>query len=94
MDVKTVFLNGDLKETIYMSQPEGFIKENARHLVCKLNKAIYGLKQSSRMWYDKITDTLISLNFKKLKCELCVFVKKNNSSLIIIASYVDNLLIF
>lgn len=77
-----------------MSQPEGFVEENQKHLVCKLNKAIYGLKQASRMWYDKITATLISLNFKKLNCEPCVFVRKINLSLIIIALYVDDLLIF
>ena len=44
MDVKTAFLNGSLEETIYMQQPEGFIKEGQEHLVCKLKKSIYGLK--------------------------------------------------
>ena len=48
MDVKTTFLNGDLCETVYMKQPEGFEENGEKHLVCKLKKSIYGLKQASR----------------------------------------------
>ena len=48
MGVKTVFLNGNLVEEIYMMQPEGFIEKNQEHIVCKLKSSIYGLKQASR----------------------------------------------
>ena len=48
MDVKTAFLNGNLEEEIYMMQPEGFIAKNQEHMVCKLKRSIYGLKQVSR----------------------------------------------
>ena len=44
MDVKTAFLNGDLSETMYMKQPNGFQEKDKEHLVCRLNKSIYGLK--------------------------------------------------
>ena len=53
MDVKTTFLHDDLEEEIYMKQPEGFIIKGKEELVCKLKKYVYGLKQSSRMWYQK-----------------------------------------
>ena len=49
MDVKTAFLNGDIDETKYMVQPENFELENPKHLVCRLKKSIYGLKQAASM---------------------------------------------
>jgi Reverse transcriptase (RNA-dependent DNA polymerase) len=56
MDVVTAFLLGDLEEDIYMSQPEGFEvqRENGEKLVCKVEKELYGLKQSARNWYHKL----------------------------------------
>ena len=54
MDVKTAFLNGYLEEEIYMMQPKGFITKNQGHIVCKLKRSIYGLKQASRSILDLI----------------------------------------
>jgi len=48
MDVKTIFLNGDLENNVYMDQPMGFLVEGKEHMVCKLKKSIYSLKQVSR----------------------------------------------
>jgi hypothetical protein len=53
MDVKTTFLNYDLKKEIYVEQPEGFTQGD-EHLVCKLHKSLYGLKQSLRAWNQKL----------------------------------------
>eukprot|EP00253_Pinus_taeda_P017397 PITA_17397 len=53
LDVKSAFLNGDLKEEIYLVQPEGFVMQGQEHLVCRLKKALYGLKQAPRSWYEK-----------------------------------------
>ena len=58
MDVQTAFLNGELQEEIYMNQPEGFMQKGKENLVCKLNKSLYGLKQSSRCWF-KTMDTFL-----------------------------------
>ena len=65
MDVKTAFLNRNLKENVYMAQPEGFSAEEKENLVCKLKKSIYGLNQTSRQWYLKFNDTITSFGFKK-----------------------------
>ena len=58
MDVKTAFLYGELKDEIYMEQPEGFLVKEQEKKVCKLIKSIYGLKQAGRVWYELMADTL------------------------------------
>nr|GEX51821.1 retrovirus-related Pol polyprotein from transposon TNT 1-94 [Tanacetum cinerariifolium] len=65
MDVKTEFLNGKLKEEVYVSQSEGFVdQDNPLHLY-KLKKALYDLKQAPRAWYDMLSSFLISQHFTK-----------------------------
>lgn len=58
LDVKLAFLNGELKEVVYVSQPEGFVKENSEHMVYQLIKALYGLRQAPRAWYAKLSRCL------------------------------------
>ncbi len=62
MDIKTTFINGDLEEEIYMEQLEGFTQEG-EHLVCKLHKSLYELKQSLRAWNQKLDAFLKSIEF-------------------------------
>jgi hypothetical protein len=71
MDVKTAFLNGDLEEEIYMEQPEGFTHEGD-HLVCKLHKSLYGLKQSPRAWNQKLDTFLKNIKFTKSDADFSV----------------------
>lgn len=95
MDVKTAFLNGELQETVYMEQPEGYKIKGKENHVFKLNKAIYGLKQASKAWYYKIDNVLTELQFKKSLCEPCVYIKSDVAgNLIILALYVDDILLF
>ncbi|RVE41341.1 hypothetical protein evm_014011 [Chilo suppressalis] len=83
MDVKTAFLNGDL----------AYI--NSRHKVYRLHKSVYGLKQAPRAWNEKINSVLIkNLNFNRLTCEPCVYVRSQNGALVIIALYVDDVILF
>ena len=65
MDVKSDFLNGDLKEEVYMEQPEGFQLSDNPDFVCKLKKALYGLKQALRAWYHKLNMYLQDKGFKR-----------------------------
>nr|GEW86223.1 retrovirus-related Pol polyprotein from transposon TNT 1-94 [Tanacetum cinerariifolium] len=65
MDVKTVFLNGNLREEVYVSQPDGFVDQDNLNYVYKLKKALYGLKQALRAWYDMLSSFLISQDFSK-----------------------------
>ena len=73
MDVKTVFLNGNLVEEIYMMQPEGFIAKNQEHIVCKLKRSIYGLKQASRSWNIRFDQANKSFGFEKNLDKPCVY---------------------
>lgn len=94
MDVVTAFLNGDLDEDIYMQVPEGLKTPANTGKVCKLNKALYGLKQAPRQWYAKIHVYLVEqLNFKSSPNDPCLYIRKTPSDIIIIALYVDDLLI-
>ncbi|GKB30448.1 retrovirus-related pol polyprotein from transposon TNT 1-94 [Tanacetum coccineum] len=65
MEVKTAFLNGELKEEVYVSQPKGFVDPDRPHHVYRLKKALYGLKQVPRAWYDTLSKFLLAQGFSK-----------------------------
>ncbi|KAH9682999.1 retrovirus-related pol polyprotein from transposon RE1 [Citrus sinensis] len=91
IDINNAFLNGDLTEDVYMTQPEGFtVKEG---YVCKLNKALYGLKQAPRAWYDKLKHCLTTWNFFNSKADTSLFIKHDIKGLIIVLIYVDDILV-
>ena len=93
MDVKTAFLNGKLSEDVYMAQPEGF--ENAKHpkRVCKLEKAIYGLKQASRSWNLCFHEKVKEFGFSRSEDESCVYIKVSGSVVVFLVLYVDDILL-
>ncbi|GKE17039.1 zinc finger, CCHC-type containing protein, partial [Tanacetum coccineum] len=95
MNVKTVFLNGDLEEEVYMKQPEGFIMPCNEHKVCKLVKSLYGLKEGSKQWHQKFDEVLLSSAFLLNQYDKCVYIKFDGSGKgVIICLYVDDMLIF
>ncbi|KAL5499747.1 hypothetical protein EMCRGX_G011207 [Ephydatia muelleri] len=93
MDVVTAFLNGTLEEEIYMEQPPGYIKKGEEHLVCKLKKSIYGLKQSPRCWNKVFNEYMTSLSYEQCAADPCVLVRTEGTETTIIAVYVDDLII-
>ena len=94
MDITTVFLNGDLEEEVYMKQPEGFLAEGQEHLVCRLKKSIYGLKQSPRCWNQAIDAQLKLMGFKQSTSDPCICTSTTESDgLFILAVYVDDILL-
>ena len=87
MDVKTTFLNGELEEEVYMKQIEGFSSSKGEHLVCKLKKSIYGLKQASHQWYSKF------FGFEENIMDQCIYQKVSGSKICFLILYEDNILL-
>ncbi|GKE99090.1 retrovirus-related pol polyprotein from transposon TNT 1-94 [Tanacetum coccineum] len=83
MDVKTAFLNGELKEEVYISQPEGFFDQDNPSHVYKLKKSLYGLKQAPRAWYDMLSTFLISQRFSKGAVDPTLFTQKAGNDLLL-----------
>ena len=92
MDVQIAFLNGFLKEDVYMAQPKGFIDPHFPNHVLYLKKALYGLKQAPRTWYDRLTQYLVSHGFTSGKTDQTLFIKKEDGELIVAQVYVDDII--
>ena len=92
IDVKTTFLNGDLEEEVYMKQPKGFSSSESEHLVCKLNKSVYNLKQASRQWYLKFHEVISSFGFEKNVMDNCIYHKVSGRKICYLILYVDDIL--
>ena len=92
MDVKSAFLNGPIKEEVYVEQPPGFEDERYPDHVCKLSKALYGLKQAPRAWYECLRDFLIANAFKVGKADPTLFTKTCDGDLFVCQIYVDDII--
>jgi Reverse transcriptase (RNA-dependent DNA polymerase) len=93
LDVNNAFLHGDLQETIYMQQPPGFVDPMHPHKVCLLQKALYGLKQAPRAWFHRLKTFLLSYNFICSKSDNSLFIFTNNTTVIYLLVYVDDIII-
>ena len=93
MDVKTAFLNGELLETIYMKQPEGFAKKGEEGLVCLLHRSIYGLKQSARCWNFELDKQMKSMGFIQSDTDPCIYIQIIEGQAFIVAIYVDDIIL-
>ncbi|GKF05250.1 retrovirus-related pol polyprotein from transposon TNT 1-94, partial [Tanacetum coccineum] len=83
MDVKMAFLNGILREEVYVSQPDGFVDQDNSNHVYKLKKALYGLKQAPRVWYDLLSKFLLSQDFSKGAVDPILFIRRQGKDILL-----------
>ncbi|PKU63435.1 Retrovirus-related Pol polyprotein from transposon TNT 1-94 [Dendrobium catenatum] len=93
IDITNAFLHGNLNETIFMKQPKGFEDDNQPNYVCKLNKTIYGLKQSPRMWFHMLSTHLQSIGFVAGKADSSMFIFSKDDVQLFMVIYVDDILL-
>jgi hypothetical protein len=93
MDVKTTFLNGEVEEEVYIERLEGFMIHNNKYHVCRLNKALYGLKKAPHAWYEKMDGFLMSLGFNKSVVDPNLYYHIVGDECLILILYVDELVL-
>ncbi|GJT38280.1 retrovirus-related pol polyprotein from transposon TNT 1-94 [Tanacetum coccineum] len=92
IDVKTIFLNDELKEEVYVCQPEGFIDPDHPTHVYRLKKALYGLKQAPRAWYDTLLRFLLDNKISKGAVDPTLFTQKIGKHILFVQIYVDDII--
>ena len=93
MDVKSTFLNEIFEEEVYIEQPKGFVDPSKMDMVCKLNKALYGLKKAPRAWYERLHNYLIKIFFQRINDNNNLYIKEGQENKIVLAEiFVDHTL--
>jgi hypothetical protein len=94
LDTKTAFLHGLLEadEVCYMEQPEGFVDEDHPDWVWELQKGLYGIKQGGLVWNRTMNEAMLSWGFKRLKCERCIYNRRTDAGILLVAVHVDDFL--
>nr|GEY01631.1 integrase, catalytic region, zinc finger, CCHC-type, peptidase aspartic, catalytic [Tanacetum cinerariifolium] len=92
MDMKMTFLNGPLKEEVYVAQPDGFVDPDHPEKVYDLRKALYGLKQAPRAWYDELSNFLISKGFTKGTIDPTLITIRYGEDILLVLIYVDDII--
>ncbi|WVY90852.1 hypothetical protein V8G54_036366 [Vigna mungo] len=93
LDVNNAFLQGTLKEEVFMLQPPGFVKKSFPYHVCRLKKAFYGLKQAPRAWYTELRVFLLSLGFVNSTIDGSLFIYQKSDSTLYLLVYVDDIIV-
>nr|GEU87277.1 hypothetical protein [Tanacetum cinerariifolium] len=92
MEVKTSFLNGPVKEEVYVNQPDGFTDPHHPDKVYHLKKAFYGLKKALRAWYDELSNFMVSKEFSKGFIDPTLFITKKGEDILLVRIYVDDII--
>jgi hypothetical protein len=93
LDVKSAFLNGELEEEVFVSQPPGFERAGEEEKVLRLSKALYGLRQAPRAWNAKLDDTLLGFGFQRSPSEHAVYMRCDGNERLLLGVYVDDLIV-
>jgi len=93
LDVQNAFLHGDLKETVYLRQPPGFIDSQKPDHLCLLHKSLYGLKQAPRAWFNSLSGALLQLGFLGSKTDPSLFIYSHHGALLYMLVYVDDIIL-
>jgi hypothetical protein len=93
LDVKNVFLHSTLSETVYCSQPTGFIAPVQPNCVCLLNMSLYGLKQAPRAWYSRFATYITSLGFVEAKSDTSLFVFRRGTDMVYLLLYINDIVL-
>jgi len=93
LDVKNVFLHDTLSERVYCSQPAGFVDSSRPDMVCRLNKSLYGLKQTPRVWYSRFATFLLTLGFTEAKADTSLFIYRRGDETAYLLLYVDDIVL-
>ncbi|GKC93179.1 ribonuclease H-like domain-containing protein [Tanacetum coccineum] len=92
-DVKNVFLNGDLSETVYMYQPPGFVDSRFQNHVCRLQRSLYGLKQAPRAWFQQFVGYALKVGFSASRCDSSLFIYRHDTDIAYLLIYVDDIIL-
>lgn len=90
VDISAAFLNGEIDAEIYMKQPDGFPQGSPDQVLC-LIKAIYGLRQSPRLWHEKLDSVLVSMGFQNIRSDAAVWVFDKDGIRVIVPVFVDDI---
>ncbi|WVZ22981.1 hypothetical protein V8G54_001525 [Vigna mungo] len=93
LDINNAFLNGNLKERVFMHQPEGYIDSTKLNHICRLSKAIYGLKHAPRASFDRLRDTLLNWGFQNTKSDSSLFILRGINHTMFLLIYVDDIIV-
>nr|KYP41144.1 Retrovirus-related Pol polyprotein from transposon TNT 1-94 [Cajanus cajan] len=92
LDVKNVFLHGDLKEEVYIKLLNG-MSSPLHDTICKLKRSLYGLKQVPRVWFEKFRTTLLGFSFLQSSYDPSLFFQRNSKGIVMLLVYVDDIVI-
>jgi hypothetical protein len=93
LNVNNAFLHGTLTETVYCSQPTGFVDTAQPDLVCQLNRSLYSLKQAPRAWYSRFASYLASIGFVETKSDTSLFIYRRGEDALYLLLYVDDIVL-